>query len=386
MARTQKVLSVFVSSPSDVSEERAELRRIVSKINSGVGRSKGVMLELRGVEDVAPAFGSEPQEVVNKQIQDYDIFVGILWHRIGTPTKGALSGTIEEFQLAKARYDKDPKCVELMLYFKTAPPLSLSEIDPDQLRGVNEFRSRVSKEGGLYKEFASVNDFANQVDIHLTGLVVQEKGVESLQPSKDTGVETQPPICEDEDEGLLDLEDTYSEEMTALHDVLLRMDKAIRQVGDRIRQRSGEVTAITPPRDSPLNVRRSARVETRRIIKKSARDLDQFVAEFKIELPLYRKHLDTGIGALMRAVPIYLELPNGKERKDELKDVLAQLRNSMAGMLDSMEGFRDSTRYLPRMTSDFVRARKSTSRVLQESIDITKGARASLESVVTMLG
>ena len=83
-----------------------------------------------------------------------------------------------------------------MLYFKTAPPLSLSEIDPDQLRGVNEFRSRVSKEGGLYKEFASVNDFANLVDIHLTGLVVQEKGVESLQPSKDTGVDTQPPMCE----------------------------------------------------------------------------------------------------------------------------------------------------------------------------------------------
>ena len=54
----------------------------------------------------------------------------------------------------------------------------------------------------------------------------------------------------------------------------------------------------------------------------------------------------------MRAVPIYLELPNGKERKDELKDVLTQLRNSMAGMLGSMEGFRDSTRFLPRMTSD----------------------------------
>ena len=55
------------------------------------------MLELRGVEDVAPAFGSEPQEVVNKQIQDYDIFVGILWHRIGTPTKGRCLEPLRSF-------------------------------------------------------------------------------------------------------------------------------------------------------------------------------------------------------------------------------------------------------------------------------------------------
>ena len=246
MVRTQKVLSIFVSSPSDVSEERAELKRIVSKINSGVGRSKGVMLELRGAEDVAPAFGSEPQEVVNNQIQDYDIFIGILWHRIGTPTRGARSGTIAEFQLAKARYDKDSASVALMLYFKTAPPLSLCEIDPDQLKGVKEFRSRVSKEGGLYKEFASVNDFANMVDIHLTGLVLQEGGAKSLQPSKEAGVSKQPPIYEDEEEGLLDLEDAYSEEMNALQGVLARMDKAIRQVGDRIQQRSQEVKAVTP--------------------------------------------------------------------------------------------------------------------------------------------
>ena len=87
----------------------------------------------------------------------------------------------------------------------------------------------------------------------------------------------------------------------------------------------------------------------------------------------------------MRAVPIYLEMPTGIEHKDELKDGLAQLRDSMSGMLVNMEGFWNSTRYLPRMTSDIARARKSASSVLQESIDITKGARASLESVLTML-
>ena len=41
---------------------------------------------------------SDPQDVVNRQIGEYDLFVGILWNRMGTPTAVATSGTEEEFQ------------------------------------------------------------------------------------------------------------------------------------------------------------------------------------------------------------------------------------------------------------------------------------------------
>ena len=42
--------------------------------------------------------GSDPQQIINSQVSDeYDIFIGILWTRFGTPTERAGSGTEEEF-------------------------------------------------------------------------------------------------------------------------------------------------------------------------------------------------------------------------------------------------------------------------------------------------
>ena len=49
-------------------------------------------------KDVFPAFGEDSQDVINKQIgTDYNIFVGIMWKKFGTPTSRAESGTEEEF-------------------------------------------------------------------------------------------------------------------------------------------------------------------------------------------------------------------------------------------------------------------------------------------------
>ena len=42
---------------------------------------------LRWERDTSPAFGKDPQSVINKQIpQDFDIIIGILLHRIGSAT------------------------------------------------------------------------------------------------------------------------------------------------------------------------------------------------------------------------------------------------------------------------------------------------------------
>ena len=103
MPRNEIILSVFVASPSDVSEERDCLDKVVAGINTALARRVGVRLELlRWERDTSPSFGKDAQEVINHQIPPYDIFIGILWHTIGSPTARAQSGTIEEFELAKA--------------------------------------------------------------------------------------------------------------------------------------------------------------------------------------------------------------------------------------------------------------------------------------------
>lgn len=85
MPTQQTVLKIFLSSPSDVTSEREVVFNIVSELNQLWKRSY-IQLDLLRWEDMNPGFGAYPQDVLNRQIgEDYDIFLGILWSRFGTP-------------------------------------------------------------------------------------------------------------------------------------------------------------------------------------------------------------------------------------------------------------------------------------------------------------
>lgn len=137
MARHEHVLSIFVASPSDVADERSRLEDVVRELNITWSRELGLRLELVRWETHAyPDFGVDPQAVINNQIpDDFDIFIGVMWCRYGTPTNRAESGTIEEFKRAKARHDADPESVGLMVYFKDEP-VPPSKVD------IGQFSSR----------------------------------------------------------------------------------------------------------------------------------------------------------------------------------------------------------------------------------------------------
>ena len=111
MPRSETILSVFVASPNDVSEERDRVDQIVNELNSVHARRTGIRLEvLRCERDVSPAAGKDPQAVVNDQIpQDYDVFLGIFWNRLGSPTNRAGSGTVEEYEMAKREIRRRPE-------------------------------------------------------------------------------------------------------------------------------------------------------------------------------------------------------------------------------------------------------------------------------------
>ncbi|MCK5607285.1 DUF4062 domain-containing protein, partial [Candidatus Pacearchaeota archaeon] len=169
MARQETVLSVFVASPSDVDEERNRLEEVIRELNMAWSRELGVRFDLVRWETHAyPSFGEDAQDVINEQIpNDYDLFIGLMWHRFGTSTKRAESGTIEEFQRAKERFDRDPSSVQLMIYFKDAP-IAPSKLDHSQLAKVTKFQSSLGEKGGLHWSFVSIEDFEKLVRLHLT--------------------------------------------------------------------------------------------------------------------------------------------------------------------------------------------------------------------------
>jgi hypothetical protein len=162
---------VFVASPSDVTGERDQLLSVVEELNKTLGRDKGLTIELVGSESCRPGAGA-PQASINKQVGpfvSFDIFVGIMWQRLGTPTKKAGSGTEEEFNLAYESWKKHGK-PEILFYFCTAPAYLKTKEDNAQQRKVIEFREKL-KDKIYEKEYRSLEDFTKMVRQHLYDVV-----------------------------------------------------------------------------------------------------------------------------------------------------------------------------------------------------------------------
>ena len=155
------LIKIFLSSPGDVPEERLRMAELTAEINDVLAYlvpERGLKLELLRYEaDAYPDYGA-PQDVVNRLIpDDFDIFVGIMWKRYGTPTGTADSGTIEEYKRAVERRKSTGKPV-IMFYLCNAPVSFPSSQDIEQLKKVVEFREELQSKG-LTQTYPSPDQF-----------------------------------------------------------------------------------------------------------------------------------------------------------------------------------------------------------------------------------
>ena len=178
-----ELLKVFVASPGDVSEERRVVREVIDDLNRSVASEKGVTLQVVGWEtDARPGFGGDPQSLVNAQIANmsqYDLFIGVLWDRFGTPTPRAESGTEEEFDRAVEEHRRVRR-PEIMFYFCQRPTAFRSPEQAAQKAQVLQFRSKLQKQA-LTWDFETVEDFRRLLTKHLT-LWLKDLGNETPQP------------------------------------------------------------------------------------------------------------------------------------------------------------------------------------------------------------
>jgi hypothetical protein len=160
-----RVLKVFVASPDDVAEERNVLAKLLADINDVLAYltpEKGLTLELVRYETHSyPDIGA-PQEVINREIPvDYDIFIGIMWKRAGTPTAASPSGTIEEFNRACERR-KQGSVPRIMFYFCDQPIPVPTATELQQLAEVVKFRGQLASQG-LTASYPSHAEFGDHV-------------------------------------------------------------------------------------------------------------------------------------------------------------------------------------------------------------------------------
>lgn len=165
-----KRVRVFVASPGDVSSEREDLTKVINELNTTVAPHKNCMLDLVKWETHCQPDMGRPQGVINAQIGRYDIFLGIMWKRFGTPTGEADSGTEEEFRVAYQCWERDQK-VRILFYFSQALYKLRTPDEMDQLSKVMAFRNELQRKG-LVWEYSNATDFRDVVRPHLTRLIL----------------------------------------------------------------------------------------------------------------------------------------------------------------------------------------------------------------------
>jgi len=156
-----------VASPGDVNEERDTVALVVAEVRRMLETIVPYALEtVRWETHAWPDVGDDAQDVINHEIGEFDIFVGIMWRRFGTPTKRAESGTDEEFKRAFSFYKKYGK-PKIMFYFRRSPfyPESLSELT--QVKKVLRFKNDLEKLGVLYWTYNKPLEFERQFREHL---------------------------------------------------------------------------------------------------------------------------------------------------------------------------------------------------------------------------
>ncbi len=173
-------IRLFISSPGDVAAERQQATVVVEQINRILGPFYDVHIEvLDWRTHVAPDMG-RPQEVINRQIKDYDIFLGIMWKRFGMPTGVAESGTKEEFDIAYSNWEKFRR-PRILFYFNQTAYSPKTAKEASQSVKVLTFKERLGKKG-LVCEYPSPEglSFADLLRDHLA-LVLKELFPQSQQ-------------------------------------------------------------------------------------------------------------------------------------------------------------------------------------------------------------
>lgn len=165
-------LRIFIASPGDVAEERDIVSLVVSELSRMFEDLLPYQLDaVRWETHAWPDIGDDAQDVINREISEYDIFVGIMWKRFGTPTKREQSGTYEEFYRAYQNFRKYGR-PKVMFYFRRSPFDTTDLKELSQFRKVIQFRKKLVDFDVFFWEYRTLIDFERYVREHLIRQII----------------------------------------------------------------------------------------------------------------------------------------------------------------------------------------------------------------------
>lgn len=411
MARTLHQLTIFASGPSTVEAEKAALRVAAEEVNRRCEKTHAVTLRVVGwPEDIRPGANTDPQAELENQIgADFDIYVGIIGSRFGTPTMRWGSGTEEEFEEALSRFQRDSTTVRLLFYFKRTAEDPLL-IDPSQLRKVLEFRQSLATRGVLYRDFKDTAEFSRLVREHLDALIIDEwqrnrwrqvaavplpvksdepktSAIASMQGQEILGA----PIDEHEDDepGVLECMSAFHDASEQIGSVMSAISNATEQVGLEIRARSVEAESITAEfekykGDGSSRVQQQLRAKVCATVDRAAANLDEYSSAMSPNVEEFRVLIRALFGNMRGFFQAGAEL--GPRDTTDDRRALANLVQIIEASREHVMGFQTNISRVPALTGRFKRSRKRAAAVLGKMIAEMSFAIQEATSVLAEIG
>lgn len=159
MAYPGTVLRLLLAAPGDVPQsDRKVIFDTVNTWNVREGEPHGVaIVVMHWADHTAAQYGIRPQESINQQLVDRcDVVLALFWHRLGSPTGEAASGTVEELEHAVAA----GKYVAVLNCERPATP---TDIDTGQLGDLRRFL-KDNRMSALIKDYWDEATLAREVE------------------------------------------------------------------------------------------------------------------------------------------------------------------------------------------------------------------------------
>lgn len=221
MKKNRSIIKIFLASPGDLVNERRAAKRIVEEENRNHANAVGYQVELVGWEDTVAQHG-RAQEIINRDLDQCDYFVGMVWKRWGTPPGPAgtayTSGFEEEYERSQSRFERSSR-PRISILFKDIGEEDKRDAGP-QLKQVLEFKKRFTEEyRGAYQTFGELRDFEERfrsiIALALRNEIDEENNhpseEKSIGPASDEAQKISPPAA---DNGIFDL---------AAHDFIIEL-------------------------------------------------------------------------------------------------------------------------------------------------------------------
>jgi len=350
MAKQFTFLTIFISCPGDMDEDKSSAARAVSEANK-ILRSSGSPIQFdiwEWKEDALPGVGIDPQNVIDQQIPEHDVYLGLMWKKFGQPTSIYGSGTEHEFRtsLEKHRSLQTPK--HILFLFKTSID-SLTQLDANEWAQITNFRNGLGDLGVLHQSYEKTDNLERLLRLHLSKIARSwSENSSASGPVGSLAVSDKPanPTSEEEggnDDTPLDVDSGYFDYLDRFHSSIERAGELITSMHLPLNQMTTSIQSGTAQLEEAISLYGKGKVPTSIPYKISNSIGDEILTFAGLGIPLTEEadaHFNNAFDCLESAIEITKNDSNINNKSDIL-DLSSQLDSFMIIITNSNDNVKE---------------------------------------------